>query len=105
MYPLGAEGIPLKVQFSAASGTVIGAIFADGLECTVEGIGFYFGTRRVALLDHNRLHFDGRSVDRCILNGHRPFCFESVGMLRIQLRGTGNGNGQDQGPEKRSFDS
>jgi hypothetical protein len=77
MYPLRAEGTPLKVHFATPSGSVIGAIFADGLECNSEGIGFYLGVRRMALLGHDQLCFDGRSVDRGCLDRRRPFWFES----------------------------
>jgi hypothetical protein len=43
-------------------------------------------------------------VDRSSLDGHRPFSFESAGILRIQHRRNGTGTGQEKGPETESFD-
>jgi hypothetical protein len=99
MYPLGAEGTPLKVHFASTGGAVIGAIFADGLECSGEGIGFFLGTRQVALLGRDQLCLNGRSVGRDSLDRRRPFWFESVGRFRVQRGGNGTKTKQNGGRE------
>lgn len=76
MYRLGPHGTALKVRFIAAGGSLIGAIYADGMECTGEGIGFYFGTRHVAFLTRKQLCIEGRTIDRGLLDQSRPFWFE-----------------------------